>query len=256
MRYKKYVIRMLSILLPASLLVGCVSRAQYEKKVTELTNINQQLHDELDRKQKTLRQARANCDAKLAALKDKKSVQAMKLKRAMAILDTLEQDNQQSSLIHKRLTATFAARISTGDMDLVLDRGLLKLRLSGKLLFPFNSNRMNAKGKAVVREIADELKQINQRWQIVGYTDSTGPKLYNRRLAARRALAVFKELTDKGVPSKRLLVSAYGEMMPMVPNHSTTKRALNRRVELILLPRLKKVQVTASICRPNTQPNG
>ena len=54
-------------------------------------------------------------------------------------------------------------------------------------------------------------------------------------LSVKRAEAVRKFLTSKGVPEKRLKVAGQGSAKPVLPNKTEYGRIKNRRVEFKLL---------------------
>lgn len=71
---------------------------------------------------------------------------------------------------------------------------------------------------------------------LVGRTDSRGSELYNLELSARRASAVRQYLIDHGVEPWRIEVVAAGEHSPLVELHDETGNALNRSVQLVVMP--------------------
>jgi len=70
------------------------------------------------------------------------------------------------------------------------------------------------------------------KFAIHGYTDSRGSDEYNMDLSKRRAEAVKKYLTDRGIDGKRLKTVAHGERDPIAPNYTDEGMAKNRRVEI------------------------
>lgn len=72
--------------------------------------------------------------------------------------------------------------------------------------------------------------------EIIGYTDSTGPKSYNQRLSEQRAQSVANRLIKQGVNPSQIDVSGNGESKPVASNDSLEGRSQNRRVEIIILP--------------------
>lgn len=58
----------------------------------------------------------------------------------------------------------------------------------------------------------------------------------NWYLSAHRALSVAEALQQQKVNPKRIGAIGYGEYRPVAPNDSATSRALNRRVEVLILP--------------------
>lgn len=72
--------------------------------------------------------------------------------------------------------------------------------------------------------------------QVVGHTDNVGEALYNLELSQRRAASVAGVLIDAGVPPRRINAIGRGEDQPVASNLSPEGRALNRRVEIVILP--------------------
>ena len=79
---------------------------------------------------------------------------------------------------------------------------------------------------------------------IEGHTDNQPIKYSgwksNWELSAHRALSVLHHLKDTGIAPERLSAIGYGEYRPVASNQSTQGQQLNRRVEIVILPRLVK----------------
>lgn len=71
---------------------------------------------------------------------------------------------------------------------------------------------------------------------ITGHTDSTGDARTNWELSQARARAVYRWFVDQGVAPARLRVEGHGDALPRADNASEAGRALNRRVEISMLP--------------------
>jgi outer membrane protein OmpA-like peptidoglycan-associated protein len=72
--------------------------------------------------------------------------------------------------------------------------------------------------------------------EISAHTDSKGDDGYNKGLSQRRAEAVVKYLSNKGVPIKSVLAKGYGEERPLATNDDELEgRELNRRIEFEIL---------------------
>ncbi len=68
--------------------------------------------------------------------------------------------------------------------------------------------------------------------EIAGHTDNRGTIAYNHNLSERRANAVKKFLTSKGIDAGRVTTIGYGETKPIVSNDDEKDgREINRRVE-------------------------
>ena len=71
---------------------------------------------------------------------------------------------------------------------------------------------------------------------IEGHTSTEGSKKYNTSLSKKRAKAVVKFLTKKGISKKRLTYKGWGPSKPLVfPDDTKDKKEKNRRVEFIIL---------------------
>ena len=73
--------------------------------------------------------------------------------------------------------------------------------------------------------------------EIAGHTDEQGDEAYNLDLSTRRAAAVLRYLTGKGIDPQRLESQGYGESDPKDPRHTQAAYAKNRRVEFLILKR-------------------
>ncbi|WP_082082102.1 OmpA family protein [Pantoea sp. SM3] len=108
-------------------------------------------------------------------------------------------------------------------------------------------------GKAALRAGSDKvlinaLVDIKARpgWLIVvaGHTDSTGHPQLNQVLSRQRAEAVRDWMRDTGdVPESCFAVQGYGQDRPVATNESAEGRALNRRVEISLVPQADACRV-------------
>ncbi len=74
---------------------------------------------------------------------------------------------------------------------------------------------------------------------IAGHTDSTGSEAHNQRLSEARAAAVMHYLVSQGVDPRRIDARGFGERFPIADNRSEQGRALNRRVEIRIRPRMR-----------------
>lgn len=71
--------------------------------------------------------------------------------------------------------------------------------------------------------------------EIQGHTDNTGPADHNRDLSQQRAETVQAFLLLYGIDKARLTPRGLGETMPVDSNETSTGRAQNRRVELVVV---------------------
>ncbi|MCO6383196.1 MAG: OmpA family protein [Vannielia sp.] len=105
------------------------------------------------------------------------------------------------------------------------------------ILFATDSTALNATLQDDLYTLARSLNDYpNTTVQVVGHTDNTGSAAYNQDLSERRALAVRSVLLNGGVSSGRVQAFGRGESQPIASNQSTSGRAQNRRVEIVIIP--------------------
>ncbi|MBL8201520.1 MAG: OmpA family protein [Chromatiales bacterium] len=102
-----------------------------------------------------------------------------------------------------------------------------------QLQFKLNSAELTAEDRAILDEVAENLKRLKfVSGTVVGHTDSSGSDAYNQKLSERRAQSVATYLEGKGIAEGRLKVSGAGESQPIADNATAEGRAQNRRVVL------------------------
>ncbi len=77
--------------------------------------------------------------------------------------------------------------------------------------------------------------------EIHGHTDSIGTQAYNQTLSEKRARTVEQYLVQKGIEGDRLLSKGFGFTVSSASNENEASRALNRRVEILLVPDQKRL---------------
>jgi OOP family OmpA-OmpF porin len=104
-----------------------------------------------------------------------------------------------------------------------------------RINFDFNKANVKKVYYNDIKKIALAIKSNPKikKIEIAGYTDNVGSKEYNKKLSFKRAKAVANLLVKFGVDPKKIVIKGYGEEYPLVPNTTSTNRALNRRVEII-----------------------
>lgn len=113
------------------------------------------------------------------------------------------------------------------------------ISLSEKLVFEPGTADLPEDAMPVLQTISDMIRPIDNQIRLVGHTDDTPPvdPLYhnNMELSLARALAVARYLEDAGVRPERLIVSGRGQYQPIFHNDTPEHRALNGRVEIIVV---------------------
>lgn len=120
----------------------------------------------------------------------------------------------------------------------------LKVTFDSGILFATNSSTLSDASKSALRNFAGSLKaNPDTDIKIVGYTDNTGSVDYNQTLSEKRAKSVFDYLMlQGGVSSDRMVYEGKGVHDPVATNDTPAGRALNRRVEILILANKKMIQ--------------
>ncbi len=111
------------------------------------------------------------------------------------------------------------------------------LVMPGNITFVTSGHDLNAGFHEVLDSVIIVLQEFDKTIVVAaGHTDSKGSNDYNQALSERRANSVSQYLLVKGVVEARIEAVGFGEGNPIADNETTGGRALNRRVELSLIP--------------------
>lgn len=147
-----------------------------------------------------------------------KQIKELKEQTAGSGIDVTEADNGQSILVN----------------------------LPDGVTFDVDSSTLKPQFRATLDQIAQSLQTYpNSLIDVYGHTDSTGADQYNQALSERRAKTVGDYLTMRGITGARVRSLGYGESMPIANNNTESGRALNRRVEIKIVP-ITQEQVQAA----------
>lgn len=113
----------------------------------------------------------------------------------------------------------------------------LIVTLPQDILFATNSYEIQPSMRSDLVVLANSLSSYPASTiQVTGHTDSSGDAGANQTLSERRAGAVANVLTTSGVSSTRVQTFGQGENRPVASNLTPEGRALNRRVDVVILP--------------------
>ncbi len=119
--------------------------------------------------------------------------------------------------------------------NLAVDHNGCPIITTLRINFDFNKWEVKKIYYPDIQRVAEVLKSNpHLKIEVAGHTDNVGSEKYNLWLSQKRAQAV-KDILVKvyKVNPKRIVAKGYGEKYPLVPNTTSTNRALNRRVEIV-----------------------
>jgi len=138
------------------------------------------------------------------------------------------QDRQEAEL-RREAAGTGIAVTRDGDV--------IKLNLPDGVTFDFAKHDLKPQFYPALNNIAGTLQEYNQTIvEVSGHTDSVGSDAANQTLSERRANSVASYLIGRSVMRERFETVGMGERYPIASNDTDSGRALNRRVEIRLLP--------------------
>jgi len=136
--------------------------------------------------------------------------------------------------------------LSDGDINVKVDKGVIYVDISDKLLFKSGSFNITDKAKVVLGKVAKVLAaQPAIEFMVEGHTDSkqliSGGSLMedNWDLSVKRATTIVRVLEDTyGIDPKRMTAAGRSEYIPIAENNTSENRARNRRTRIVILPQL------------------
>ena len=130
------------------------------------------------------------------------------------------------------------------DINIKVDKGVVYIDISDKLLFKSGKYEVSSQAKAVLGKVAAVLKnQSDIEFMVEGHTDDVayrnGVLLDNWDLSVKRATSVVRILQKEyGLDPKKMAAAGRGEYNPIAENNSAENKAINRRTRIVILPQL------------------
>ncbi len=187
-------------------------RSDYEKKIADLKKEIANLNNELSNLQKLTAKQK----------------------------DELSRMEDQAKELEKQL----ADEIKKGDIKLKRFHDKLIINIDDKISFDSGKADLKKEVMPALGKISAILNDFPEyKIVIEGHTDnipiSTSRFRDNWQLSTERALSVLGYiLREKRLNLSRFSAAGYGEYNPIVPNDTPANRALNRRVDIVVVPRL------------------
>jgi chemotaxis protein MotB len=183
------------------------------------------------------------------------SQQAESIKKSMenlgikdAYIQTLQQQMAYKDSLNMSLVMNLKGAIgdlSDEDINIKVDKGVVYVDISDKLLFKTGSYDITDRAKTVLGKVAVVLKnQPDLEFMVEGHTDAVpfkGSGLIedNWDLSVLRATTVVRLLQTKyGLDPAKMVAAGRGEYKPVGDNGSREGRAANRRTRIVVLPQL------------------
>ena len=207
----------------------------------QAATLNKQITDLRD-KNKDLTTESANRLTLLSKSKQDLINQQAKLEHLQALMDKQKKAIEQ---IRKKMTDALVG-FKSNELSVAIKNGKVYVSLQENLLFPSGSAVVNPKGKEALGKLAEVLN-VNPdiTVDIEGHTDSIpihGKYQDNWDLSLARSASIVRILTiDYKVDPTRVIASGHSQYDPVQTNSTSEGRALNRRTDIILSPKLDEL---------------
>jgi chemotaxis protein MotB len=273
-----------SFLLPVAaplLLASCVSSKKFKTKVLELEQLqtrytqaqsdlaacnndkadmqrkNASLENDISNLNKQADFLKQNNTQALKQLEDMSVIsasQAESIKKSMenigakdAYIQTLQQQMAQKDSLNMALVMNLKGAVGNmddKDINIKVDKGVVFIDISDKLLFKSGKYEVTADAKTVLGKVAAVLKnQTDIEFMVEGHTDNVAYKspvlLDNWDLSVKRATSVVRILQkDYGLDPAKIAAAGRAEYQPIADNSTPEGKAANRRTRIVILPQL------------------
>lgn len=210
--------------------------ASLEEQINFLKSNNQDLISNLGNLTTLSQKGAENLEKSLESLKEKDT-------RIKSLRDAITRKDSVTLALVTSLKGVLG-NIADEDIEINVEKGVVYVSISDKLLFRSGSFSVNKAAKEVLGKVA---KVINDKpeleFMVEGHTDNVPIKVEgtqdNWDLSVRRATAIVRILQkDFGVAPERMTAAGRGEYIPVADNDSSAGRAKNRRTRIVVLPKL------------------
>jgi chemotaxis protein MotB len=154
--------------------------------------------------------------------------------------DKVYKERLEMQSTEERVRRMIAQRGLEGKISTDLGQRGLVISVKDTVLFTVGSADLTPAAREVMKNVTTIMSAMPNPIRIEGHSDTVPihtERFYsNWELSTARATNVLQFfIKDGGIAPERLSAAGYGEYRPLVPNSNDRNRALNRRVDIVLL---------------------
>ncbi|WP_413293300.1 OmpA family protein [Bdellovibrio sp. HCB185ZH] len=178
----------------------------------------------------------------ITSLHKETKTQARELTAAEKQLEVAKQ--QEAELARQQALTDTADKLRKelrpNEAEVFTEDGKVMVRLKG-LNFASGKANLTPKNKALLQKVETALNDLpTAKIEVQGHTDSTGATEANQRISEARAKSVQKQLIANGASSSQVEAVGLGEDRPISNNNTAAGRAQNRRIDLVIEPKIQE----------------
>jgi chemotaxis protein MotB len=225
-------------------LMDTTAQLQLQKSLYE--KLTQQYQAQLERLS-DLSQSHQSIESQFLNAREQIALQQSKTADYSATIEELQEALASENAAMDEL-ASMLSELTENNQELVqkLEDGSTMIALPERVLFQSGSAKINDQGKKTLGLLVTALKSFpNHVISVQGHSDSRplsrnlqAQYPTNWELSAARAAAAVNILLDKGIAGQRLQAVGFANSRPLVVEVDDDTRALNRRIEILLVPQL------------------
>ena len=255
----------------ATMLTSCVSKKKYVALEEDYNNTRSNLQqtqvekEELEQRLNAIEERVADYNAKINSLTEEND-QKLEMNELTAMSNANKQKMRETlrnvdpeklagaetleDSINLAVAHNLESQISSGsseDVDITVDKTVVMINVSDKLLFKSGSHRVSRDAYPLLEKLAEVINsEPSMEVMVEGHTDSQtmveGSYIQdNWELSVRRSTAIVRLLQDRfGVDPEKLIAAGRSSYKPVAENDTRENRALNRRTRIVILPNLDK----------------
>lgn len=158
--------------------------------------------------------------------------------RSLTEQQAIEEQEHMTTVANNLLEA-MGPLVKEGKVRLTQSRRGVSIEINANVLFEAGRAELQPESLAVLRAVAQTLKNEPFKLEVTGHTDDVPIRsplfASNWELSAVRATSVVRLLAENGIASGRLYAIGREASQPIASNATPEGRARNRRVELMIL---------------------
>ncbi|WP_034892917.1 OmpA family protein [Gillisia sp. Hel_I_29] len=263
---------LLVTVLSVAMFTSCVSKKKYVALEGQLSDTQSNLQrttvekEEAQRKLDAIEARVSDYNAKINSLKESNDAKMEmndltvmsnntkeKMRATIAKMDSSEfegattLEDSINLAVSYNLKQSISSEGESDDVNITVDKTVVMINVSDKLLFNSGSYRVNSKANGLLKKLAEVINsEPSMEVMVEGHTDDRKmvKESYlqdNWDLSVRRATSIVRLLQDKyNVDPSKLIAAGRSSYSPLVENTSKDNMAKNRRTRIVIIPNLDK----------------
>ncbi|MCB0460850.1 MAG: OmpA family protein [Flavobacteriaceae bacterium] len=221
-----------------------VEKDKYANQLALLESQNKFLHENNQSNLKQIESLTKLSESANSNIRDVVAQLSEKDKYINGIRGAMSRKDSINLALAVNLKSALSQGIQDEDIIVNVDKTVVYISISDKLLFKSGSSVISPKAKTILEKVAAVIAQKpNMEVMVEGYTDNvpinTACTKDNWDLSVQRATSVIRVLQDDfSIDPKRLVAAGRSEYLPLESNDTAEGRSRNRRTRIVILPKL------------------